>query len=262
MSFKYLLYEKKGRIAYVTINRPEVMNSICPPASDEMWEAFSDFRDDPEVWVVILTGAGEKAFSAGNDLKYQALHGSDPAYMTINNPGRFGGITERFDCNKPMIAAVNGYALGGGFELALKCDIIIAADHAQFGLPEAKVGSIAGAGGIHRLPRMIPQKIALGMMFTARSLTAQEAYRIGLVNEVVPLKDLMSTADRWADDIVRGSPLTIQATKEAALKGLDMKLEEALYTVFPGTDRLFKSQDMLEGTLAFVEKRPPQWKGS
>jgi enoyl-CoA hydratase/carnithine racemase len=261
MSFKYLLYEKKGRIAYVTINRPEVMNAICPPASDEMWEAFSDFRDDPEVWVVILTGIGEKAFSAGNDLKYQALHGSDPAYMTIKNPGGFGGITERFECNKPMIAAVNGFALGGGFELALKCDIIIAADHAQFGLPEPKVGLIAGAGGIHRLPRMIPQKLAMGMMFSARPITAQEAYRIGLVNETVPLKDLMSTADRWANDILRGSPLTIQATKEAALKGLDMKLEEAIYTVFPGMDRLFKSQDIVEGPLAFVEKRPPQWKG-
>jgi enoyl-CoA hydratase/carnithine racemase len=261
MPFKYLLYEKKGRIAYVTLNRPEVMNSISPPVSEEMWEAFSDFRDDPEAWVLILTGAGEKAFSAGNDLKYQAQHASDPKAMEIKNPGGFAGITKNFTCYKPMIAAVNGFALGGGLEIALKCDIIIAADHARFGLPEPTVGLMAAAGGVLRLPRMIPQKIAMGMMFTARPISAQEAYRIGLVNEVVPLKDLMATAERWANDILRCSPLSIQATKEVTMKALDMTLEDALNTDFPVVYKLFTSEDAVEGPLAFAQKRPPQWKG-
>jgi enoyl-CoA hydratase/carnithine racemase len=238
-----------------------VRNSINPPTSEELWDAFSTFRDDPEAWVVILTGAGDKAFSAGNDLKYQAMHASEPGAMEIKNPGGFGGITRNFTCNKPMIAAVNGFALGGGLELALKCDIIIAADHATFGLPEPTVGLMAAAGGVHRLPRMIPMKIAMGMMFTARPISAQEAYRIGLVNEVVPLKDLMATAERWANDILRCSPLSIQTSKEVALKGLDMSLEEALNTEFPAIYKLFTSEDAVEGPLAFAQKRPPQWKG-
>lgn len=237
------------------------MNAINPSTSEEMWEAFSDFRDDPAMWIAILTGAGDKAFSAGNDLKYQALHYNDPEAMKIKNPGFFGGITNHFDCNKPMIAAVNGFALGGGMELALKCDIVIAADHARFGLPEPAVGLMAGSGGPHRLSRMVPLKIAMGMMLSARPITAQEAYRIGLVNEVVPLKDLMATAERWANDILLCAPLAIQATKEATLKGLDMKLEDALNTVFPGTQKMLASEDAIEGPIAFAEKRPPRWKG-
>lgn len=261
MSFKYILYEKKGRIAYITINRPEVMNAVHPPAHAELWQAWTDFRDDPEVWVAILTGAGEKAFSAGNDLKYQAEHSGDPKAMMIKDPGGFGGTTYKFECNKPMIAAVNGFALGGGLEMALVCDIIIAADHAKLGLPEPTVGLMAGAGGVHRLPRQIPLKLAMGMILTARPISAQEAYRIGLVNEVVPLKDLMSTAERWANDILRCSPLSIRASKEAAMKGLDMPLEQALSTNFWGAQLLRQSEDYIEGPKAFAEKRPPQWKG-
>jgi enoyl-CoA hydratase/carnithine racemase len=260
-NFKYILYEKKGRIAYITINRPEVMNAVHPPAHAELWQAWTDFRDDPEVWVAILTGAGDKAFSAGNDLKYQAEHSGDPKAMTIKDPGGFGGTTNRFECNKPMIAAVNGFALGGGLEMALVCDIIIAADHAKLGLPEPTVGLMAGAGGVHRLPRQIPLKLAMGMILTARPITAQEAYRIGLVNEVVPLKDLMSTAEKWANDILRCSPLSIRASKEAAMKGLDLPLEVALNTMFWGQQVLRESEDYIEGPKAFKEKRPPQWKG-
>ncbi len=175
--------------------------------------------------------------------------------------GGFAGITARYDINKPIIAAVNGFALGGGFEIALACDIIIAAEHARFGLPEPRVGLMAGAGGVHRLPRHMPLKIAMGMMMTGRHITAAEAYRWGLVNEVVPLKDLIPTAERWAAEIMECSPLSIQASKEAAYRGLHMSLEEANRTTFPAMKRLFSSEDAIEGPRAFAEKRKPRWKG-
>ena len=159
MAYEFATYEKKGRIAVVTINRPERMNALHPPANFELDEIWNDFERDPEVWVGILTGAGDKAFSAGNDLRFTAEHGRDMVRMAESG---FGGLTSRTRCWKPIIAAVNGYALGGGFEMALACDIIIAADHARLGLPEPRVGLMAGAGGVHRLPRMIPQKIAMG----------------------------------------------------------------------------------------------------
>ena len=190
MAFEFTSYEKKGRIAYVTINRPEVMNAVHPPASRELSEIWDDFQSDDDAWVAIFTGAGDRAFSAGNDLKYTAAHPDEPR-VTESTKGGFGGITHRFDLFKPIIAAVNGYALGGGFEMALACDIIVAADHARFGLPEPTVGLMAGAGGAHRLPRHIPLKVAMGMMLTGRHVTAQEAEQRGLVNQVVPLAELL-----------------------------------------------------------------------
>ena len=261
MPYKYVLYEKKGKIAYVTINRPEVMNAISPPVSEELWEVWSEFKNDPDAWVAIFTGAGDRAFSAGNDLKYQAEHMSEPGAMDIKNPGGFGGTTANFECNKPIIAAVNGFAMGGGLEIALVCDIIIAADHARLGLPEPKVGLFAAAGGVHRLPRMIGLKQAMGMILTAKPITAQEAYRIGLVNEVVPLKDLMATAERWANDILQCSPVSIRASKESVMKGLEMPVLDAMKAEFPAAMALWTSEDLIEGPLAFAQKRPPQWKG-
>lgn len=261
MPYKYVLYEKKGKIAYVTINRPEVMNAISPPVSEELWEVWSEFKNDPDAWVAIFTGAGDRAFSAGNDLKYQAEHMSEPGAMDIKNPGGFGGTTANFECNKPIIAAVNGFAMGGGLEIALVCDIIIAADHARLGLPEPKVGLFAAAGGVHRLPRMIGLKQAMGMILTAKPITAQEAYRIGLVNEVVPLKDLMATAERWANDILQCSPVSIRASKESVMKGLEMPVLDAMKAAFPAAMALWTSEDLIEGPLAFAQKRPPQWKG-
>ena len=192
MPYEFISYETKGRIAYVTIRRPERLNALHPYANQELLDAFTAFREDPDAWVAILTGTGERAFSAGNDLVYTAQHGGA-------RPGpraAFGGITTGFECWKPIIAAVNGYALGGGLELAMACDIIIAAEHAELGLPEPRVGLFAGAGGVHRLPRHVPHKIAMGMLLTARRIPAQEAYRIGLVNEVVPMAELMPTAER------------------------------------------------------------------
>jgi enoyl-CoA hydratase/carnithine racemase len=257
MDLKFLKYEKRDRLAYITFNRPEVMNSIHPPTSAEMGQILDDFLADNNIWIGIVTGAGDKAFSAGNDLKYTAEHSIKAGKAPR---GGFGGFVSRFDINKPLIAAVNGFALGGGFEIALACDIIIAADHARFGLPEPKVGLMAMGGGVHRLPRQIPQKIAMGLMLTGRHFTAAQAHALGIVNEVVPLKDLMAAAERWAAEIMECSPVAVQATKEAALKGLDMPLGRALEEKFPGLYKLLHSHDVVEGPRAFAQKRKPQWK--
>ena len=258
MAYNYVIYEKRERIAYVTINRPEVMNALHPPAHEEFWEVWSDFRDDPDMWVAILTGAGERAFSAGNDLKYQA---SSKTERPVPPPGGFGGITNHFECYKPIIAAVNGYALGGGFEVVLACDIIVAAEHARFGLPEPTVGLNSAAGGLHRLPRQIPLKIAMGMLLTGRHITAQEAYRIGLVNEIVPLEELIPCAERWAQDILRCAPLSVRSSKEGAMKGLDFPLEAAMNNSYYLDQMMCQSEDYIEGPKAFFEKREPRWKG-
>src|SRR5581483_9002840 len=210
MDLKFLNYEKRGHLAWITINRPEVMNSIHPPTAEEMGQVLDDFAADNQVWIGVVTGAGEKAFSAGNDLKYTAEH----SIKSGKPRGGFGGFVARFDINKPLIAAVNGFALGGGFEIAMACDIVVAADHARFGLPEPRVGLIAMGGGVHRLPRQIPLKIAMGMMLTGKHITAQEAHALGIVNEVVPLKDLLPAVERWAAEIMECSPLAVQATKE------------------------------------------------
>ena len=258
MSYDFILYEKKERIAYVTINRPERLNALHPPANAEMLEAFSTFRDDPEVWVAILTGSGDRAFSAGNDLKYTAEHGRrDFSAGRIN----FGGITANFTCWKPIIAAVNGYALGGGFELALACDIVVAAENAQMGLPEVTVGLVAGSGGTHRLPRQIPLKTAMGMLLTGKRITVQEGYRLGLVNEVVPFDRLMATAERWANEILQVAPLSARASKQMALSGLDWPLEIAQNRVYSEYQNAIASDDFVEGPKAFAEKRKPRWTG-
>ncbi len=261
MAYEFHKYEKKGHIAYVTINRPERMNAHHPPCFHEMWRVICEFRDDPEMRVAILTGAGDRAFSAGNDLKYQAETVAAGRPMWAPEEGESGSFHTDFECPKPIIAAVNGYALGGGFEIALACDIIIAADHARFGLPEPTVGLNAAGGGMHRLPRQLPLKLAMGMLLTGRHITAEEAYRIGIANEVVPLADLMTTAEKWAADILRCAPLSVRSTKEAAMKGLDMPLLEAMNTTFPVTRQMQASEDFVEGPLAFSEKRPPNWKG-
>ena len=256
MQLEFVQYEKRGRIAYVTMNRPNVMNALHPPAHEELEQVWNDFAADPDCWVAILTGAGDKAFSAGNDLKWTVQHG-----MPRMPRSGFAALTSRFDLVKPIIAAVNGCALGGGLEIALACDLIVAAEHATLGLPEPKVGLMAAAGGVHRLPRQIPLRIAMGMLLTGRPLTAADALRYGLVNEVVPKAELMAAATRWAEAIAENSPLSVQASKQAALGGLGLPLEEALRKSFPAVDKLFTSEDAKEGPRAFAEKRKPVWKG-
>ncbi len=256
MELEFIRYEKRNHVAWVTIDRPEVLNALHPPANDELSRVWDDFAADPEAWVAILTGAGDRAFSAGNDLKYTALHG-----VPRMPPGGFGGIVFRNDLWKPLIAAVNGFALGGGLEIALACDIIVAADHARFGLPEPRVGLMAAAGGVHRLPRHIPLKIAMGMMLTGRQITAAEAASLGLVNEVVPRTELAVAAERWASEILECSPLAVQAAKQCALQGLGRPFAEAVAAPYPLVQRLFASEDAREGPRAFVEKRKPVWRG-
>ncbi len=259
MSYEFVTYERRpaDHVAIVTMNRPSSMNALHNPASQEMAEIWDDFAADPELWVAVLTGAGNRAFSAGMDLKWRQGP-SDPE----RPPSGWGGLLTRFDLTKPIIAAVNGWAMGGGLEIALACDVIIAAEHAQLGLPEVRVGTIGSeSGGIHRLPRQIPQKIALGMMLTGRPIGAQEAHRIGLVNEVVPADQLLTTALRWAGWIVEAAPLAVRGAKEASLIGLDLPLEAAILRRYSGVERNHDSTDQEEGRHAFAEKRPPRWSG-
>jgi len=256
MELEFIKYEKRDHIAFITMNRPEVMNALHPPCHEELDRLFDDFAADSDTWVAILTGAGEKAFSAGNDLKWTTQHG----VPTLPKTG-FAGITKRFDLDKPLIAAVNGFALGGGFEIALACDLIVAAEHARFGVPEPRVGLMAAAGGVHRLPRHVPLKVAMGMMLTGRHITAAEALRLGIVNEVVSAKDLMSAAERWAREILECSPLSVQASKQAALQGLGRPVTEAMAGQYPLVQKLFTSEDVIEGPRAFAEKRKPVWRG-
>jgi enoyl-CoA hydratase/carnithine racemase len=262
MNYEFIKVKRKGHVTTVTINRPDVLNAISPLVSVEMDHAFNDFDADPEQWICIVTGAGEKAFSAGNDLKFQVENGPDRMREIMKGvKGGFAGLTSRFDCYKPFIAAVNGLALGGGFETALACDIIIASENASFGLPEPRVGMFPGAGGVHRLPRQIPYHMAQYIIMTSKRITPQQAMQYGLVAEVVPLAQLIPTAEKIAAEILLAAPLTIRAAKEATIKGLNVTLEEAVSTRFPVQLAMYESEDYIEGPKAFVEKRPPNWKG-
>jgi len=260
-TYEFIKYEKSQHIAYLTLNRPEVMNALHTPAHVECAAALDDFERDTGSWVMIITGEGERAFSAGMDLRYRPAEGAPPVQMP---PGGFAGLTNPRHCRmtKPVIAAINGYALGGGLELAMACDIVVAADTATLGLPEVKRGIVAGGGGMHRLPRQMPLKIAMGYLLTGKNMSADEAHRWGLVNEVVPAAELMDAARRWAAEIVEAAPLSVRASKEAALSGLELSLEEAYNTTFAATQALRGSNDSREGVAAFAERRKPNWTGT
>jgi enoyl-CoA hydratase/carnithine racemase len=249
--------EKDGNLLLITINRPDVLNSLHPPGNKELAEVFDDFAADPDSWVAIITGAG-RAFSAGNDLKYQA-EGGDRSAMPSSG---FAGLTARYDLDKPVIAAVNGVAMGGGFEIALACDLIIAAESALFALPEPRVGLAALAGGLHRLPREIGTKQALGMILTGRRVSAQEGMSLGFVNEVVPDGEVVDAAKRWASQILECSPMSIRASKQAVYQGLGHAgVQAAQDGSYESVRAMLKSEDFIEGPKAFAEKRPPQWQG-
>jgi dehydration protein DpgD len=258
---EFCRYEKVGHVAYVTITRPEVMNALHAYANAEMNQLFDDFAADDDAWVAVLTGEGGRAFSAGNDLKYTAeLSRMKERPNLPRSAGGFGGLTSRFDLFKPIIARVNGFALGGGFELALACDIIVAAEHAELGLPEPRRGLMAGALGVHRLPRQTGLKAAMGFMLTGRHIPAPRAYELGLVNEVVPAAGLDAAVDRWLADILRCAPLSVRATKEAAMAGLELPLQQAAVARYEWEMRRRSSEDAVEGPRAFAEKREPNWK--
>ena len=249
--------ETRGRVQEITINRPEVMNALHWKASKEISDLFDAFVEDRDLWVSIITGSGEKAFCAGNDLKFQAA-GDGQRRL----PHGFCGITARFDNTKPVIAAVNGLAMGGGFEIVLACDIVIASETAFFALPEPRVGLAAGAGGMQRLPREIGLKRALGMMLTGRRVSAQEGRELGFVNEVVAPGEVMEAARAWADQILECGPLSVRASKEVAYKSMSMaSLEDSLNAEYPTMKTLRSSKDFIEGPKAFAEKRAPNWRG-
>jgi enoyl-CoA hydratase/carnithine racemase len=251
--------EREGHLLVVTMNRPEVRNALHRAASDELDGVWDAYEADPDLRVAILTGAGDRAFSAGYDVKDSgARRGAE--FLADRHPRGIGGLAHRA-MSKPIIAAANGYALGGGLELALACDLIIAAEHAEFGLPEPRIGFMALDGGMHRLPRHVPLKIAMSMLLTGRRISAREALRIGLVNEVVPLADLFPAARRWAGLILECAPLSVQATKEMTMAGLDLPLPAAMALLTPAAARAMASPDQDEGVAAFREKRQPRWTG-
>jgi len=245
------------RVTTITLNRPQVMNAINPAMHAELQSAFDAFAADDGRFIAVVTGAGERAFCAGSDLKATDRHGDYPK-------NGYAGLIERFDLNKPVIAAVNGLALGGGFEIALACDLIIAADTASFGLPEPLVGAVALGGGLHRLSRQIGLKPAMGLILTSRRVSAQEGLRLGFVNEVVPADELGATVERWCGEILRGSPMSIRASKETVMLGLaepDVAHAMRRQGEYPAFAAWRVSEDLKEGSLAFAEKRPPAWKG-
>src|SRR4030081_3262425 len=258
MDFKFSVVTRKGPITLVTLSRHEGYNALHTHAHFELNKVFDDFCADPEQWVAIVTGAGDKAFCAGNDLKWQAAGGQRGW-----DKGGFGGVTSRLNCSTPFIAAVNGVAMGGGFEIALACDLIIASENATFALPEPRVGLAALAGGLQRLPRQIGLKRAMGMILTARHVSAREGHELGFVNEVVPQGEALAAAERWAETICKNSPMSIRASKQATQKGTAVSLEQAITEQrdYPSVKAMAASQDYIEGPKAFSEKRPPKWLG-
>ncbi len=256
--FTNLIYAKKGRIAYVTLNRPDRMNAIDGATSRELRQAFTDFRDDDQAWVSILTGAGERAFSAGADLVEMSrgfAAGGTPVDVA------FAGITRGIDIGKPIIAAINGYCLAGGLELALCCDIRVAAEHAVFGLPEPTRAIIPGGGGTQRLPRAVPPAFAMELLLTGGRFDAQTALRFGLVSHVVPAAELMPTAEAIAAHVLECGPLAVRAIKQAVYRGLDMSLDEGLALEAKLYAEVWRTEDAREGPTAFAQKRKPEYKG-
>lgn len=256
-----LLIARKGALLHLTIDRPKA-NAIDNGLSRALGRAFIDYRDDRELRCCIVTAAGAKFFSAGWDLKAAAEDGPDgPDY----GPGGFAGLTEIFDLDKPVIAAVNGMAVGGGLELALAADIIIAADHASFFLPETGIGVVPDGGGIFRLPRRIPEAIAMEMILARRVLSATEALQFGLVNQICPLDDLPAAALAMTEKILEAAPLAAQAVKQAHRMTRHLSIPDAYRTMrsdaVPAYGRLRSSADYFEGARAFAEKRKPRWTG-
>lgn len=255
-----ILVESRAGVTTITLNRPEVMNAINPEMQDALQAAFDAFAQDDNQRICLVTGAGDRAFCAGTDLKAAALKGGPTPYPANG----YGGLVQRFDLDKPVIAVVNGLALGGGFEIVLACDLVIASETASFGLPEPKVGAVALGGGLHRLARQIGLKRAMGMILSAQRIDAAEAYRLGLVNEVVSPDQLLETAGAWCDAILACAPLAIEASKQTVMRGLgEPTLEAAIrnQTGYPAYARWAGSEDLREGPRAFAERRPPRWRG-
>jgi len=250
-------YKVEGNIATITLNRPEAYNSIDLRTLRELHDVLTAFRDDTNAWVGILTGAGEKAFCSGADIQEML-----PFLKTnINTPWEIPETPLRaMELYKPLIGAINGIAFGGGLEVALMCDIRIASEHARFACPEVNLGIMPGWGATQKLPRIIPRAKAAELLFTGKPINAQEAYRIGLVNEVVPKTELMARAQKWAEDLCQVSPLALRAAKEAMIRGYSLPLNEGIKLETALFNYLLGTEDFEEGRDAFLNKRKPQFK--
>lgn len=260
-----VLYEKREQIATITLNRPQVLNAMDLQMHTELAEIWDDFEADDNIRVGILSGAGTKAFSVGQDLKELAKLqiAGKVQESSFGSQGKAGWprLTERLERTKPLIAKVQGYAIGGGFELALACDIIVATPDSCFSLPEAQLGLIAGAGGIFRLMRQLPHHIAMGYLLTGRKMTAEQALTFGLINEVASTQEIDACVANWAQGILRSAPLSIKAIMEVIAKSASLSLAEAFAMRYEHEEIRKKSLDALEGAQAFHEQRPPVWQG-
>ena len=257
-NFQHCRVTRDGPVLAIAIDRPEALNALHPPAHRELARAFDLYAADPELRVAVITGAGPRAFCVGSDLKARAETNRDD-----HPPTGFAGLTRRFDLLKPVIAAVNGLALGGGVEIVLAADLAIAAEHVEFGLPEPRVGLAAlGGGGLQRLARQLPLKQAMLLALSSRRIKADEAQRIGLVNEVVPSGKLAAAVRALCDDILAGAPLSIEASKQVMLQSLGQhNLAAAIDARYATAERMLGSEDAVEGQRAFAEKRKPRWRG-
>lgn len=258
-------YEKSAHLATITLDRPEVLNAMDRRMHTELGEIWDDVEADDSVWVAMICGAGDRAFSVGQDLKELAERDATEQreVSSFGSAGKPGAprLTERFDLTKPVLAKVQGYAMGGGFELAMACDLVVASEDAVFALPEARLGLIAGAGGVFRLPRQVPYRVAMGHLLTGRSMPAARAYELGLVNEVVPRAELDGCSAGWLEDLLACAPLAVRAAKQAASRSLDLPLPDAFHAEYPAEWQRMHSADAVEGPRAFAEKRPPRWRG-
>jgi enoyl-CoA hydratase len=252
-----VLRERRGNVEILTINRPEARNAINGAVSKAMSALLDELAEDPGCWVVVITGSGDKAFSAGMDLKaFSSGEGGD----IIGASGGFAGVTQR-DFPKPLIAAVNGSALAGGFEIMLSCDLVVAAEHATFGIPEAKRGLIAAAGGLIRMPKRLPMAVALELAMTGDSIDAGRAYALGLVNKVVPSDALVAEAVALAERIAANAPLAVRYSKSVMKRAAEVPESEGWSINQEAVGVVFSSADAMEGPVAFAEKRAPNWQG-